>query len=422
MRAYERFVNYAKVHTTSNDTSGTHPSFKGEFDLASQLKAELESLGLEKVKMDDKCYVYGYLPASPGYEAVKPLGFIAHMDTSEDAPGENVVPVFHENFNGEEVVFEKTGFVMRMDKYPDIAKMKGETLITSDGTTLLGADDKAGIAEIMTLLEVLTKADNGIESAKEGSCRAEAVPHGPIWVAFTPDEEIGEGTDFFDLDYFKASFAYTVDGGDVDALEYENFNAASLDVKIKGVSVHPGDAKDTMVNASKVAMEFHDMLPKDQCPECTEGREGFYHLTDMSGRVGEAELSYIIRDHDIDLFNKKKEFVYEIEKKLNEKYGEGTINITIKDSYFNMIEKIKPHMHLVDNALEAIKEAGLEAKSVPIRGGTDGAMLSYKGLPCPNLGTGGFFFHGKQECISIERMDKAVEILLNIVKKYSEYK
>lgn len=404
MRAYERFLKYVKVHTTSNENSGTHPSFKGEFDLAGQLKDELEELGLEKVKMDDKCYVYGFLPATPGYENSPAVGFVAHVDTVDDAPGENVNPIIHENFDGEKICYPTTGAQITVSKFPELARMKGETLITADGTTLLGADDKAGVAEIMALLDKLTESDK--------------IPHGPVWVAFTPDEEIGEGADNFDLDYFKAPFAYTVDGGDANILEYENFNAASLKVTARGVSVHPGDAKNKMINASKVAMEYHNMLPVDECPECTEKREGFFHLTDMEGRVGEARLSYIIRDHDRKKFEERKEYARTIAGKMNSKYGEGTITVNIEDSYYNMIEKILPHMHLVDNAVAAMKNVGLEPEIIPIRGGTDGAMLSYKGLPCPNLGTGGFFFHGLNECITVERMDKVVEVLTEIVKIY----
>lgn len=406
MRAYERFLQYVRVHTTSSETTGTHPSFQGEFDLAEKLRDEMLELGLEKVKLDDKCYVYGYIPASEGYEDKPTLGLIAHVDTVDDASGENVNPQIIENFDGEKVVLEGTGDIMTLDKYPELALMKGETLITTDGTTLLGADDKAGVAEIMTLAEMLTKEVN--------------VKHGPIWIGFTPDEEIGEGASFFDLEYFDADFGYTVDGGDANIIEYENFNAASCEVKITGVSVHPGDAKDKMINASKVAMEFNGMLPQDECPEKTCGREGFYHLGGMSGQVGEATLSYILRDHDIDKLNIKKNVVLQIADKLNEKYGPGTVSIEVKDSYYNMIEKIKPHMHLVENAKAAIVEAGLNPLDIPIRGGTDGAMLSYKGFPCPNLGTGGFYFHGTRECISVERMDKVVEILLNIVKRYAK--
>ena len=409
MRAYERFIDYVKVHTTSSETSGTHPSFKGEFDLAGQLRDELISLGLENVKMDEHCYVYGYLPASKGHENAKTLGFIAHVDTVDEAPGENVKPILHENFNGEEVTLPGSGVTLKVDKYPELRLMKGETLITSDGTTLLGADDKAGVAEIMTLLETLTQSDK----------TDNAIPHGPIWVAFTPDEEIGEGTEFFDLDYFKADFGYTVDGGDCNLLENENFNAAALTVKVNGFSVHPGDAKDKMINASKVLMEYHSYIPEMMCPECTEKREGFFHMTEIKSTVLEGVSSYIIRDHDKSLFEEKKKMARDIADKLNLKYGSGTVTVEIKDSYYNMLEKIKPHMHLVDNAISAIKSAGLVPEIVPIRGGTDGAMLSYKGFPCPNLGTGGFFFHGLAECISVERMDKVVEILVNIVRLYA---
>lgn len=406
MRAFERFLKYVMIHTTSTPESENHPSFRGEFDLAGQLEKELTELGLEDVRVDDKCYVYGKLPASKGYEKRTALGFIAHMDTAPDASGENVKPVIHENFNGEYVEFPATGFVMTKEKYPALALMKGESLITSDGTTLLGADDKAGVAEIMTLLEKLTASDN--------------VKHGPISVCFTPDEEIGRGADFFDVPGFGAKYAYTVDGGDCDAVEYENFNAASAEIIFKGLSVHPGDAKDTMINASKLAVEFDDMLPKDEIPEKTCGREGFFHLTGIKGCVSEAVSSYIIRDHDWEKFQTKKSLVESIGKIMNEKYGAGTVTVNVKDSYYNMMEKIKPHMHLVDNAKKAIEQAGLLPIEIPVRGGTDGARLSYEGLPCPNLGTGGFYFHGKQECTSFERLDKAVEILLNIVSIYSE--
>ncbi len=406
MRVYDRFIKYVQVHTTSSSETGTHPSFIGEFDLAGQLAEELKKLGLSDVRVDEKCYVYGKLPASRGYENKTSLGFVAHMDTAPDASGENVVPVIHENFNGECVEFPKTGFVMTKEKYPALGLMKGETLITSDGTTLLGADDKAGVAEIMTLLEELTKTDN--------------IKHGPISVCFTPDEEIGEGANYFDISGFGAKFAYTVDGGDCDAVEYENFNAAGAKITFRGLSVHPGDAKDTMVNASKLAMEFNDMLPKEECPEKTCEREGFYHLTDIRGSVSEAVSSYIIRDHDRDKFQERKACVENIGKLMNEKYGVGTVSVNMKDSYYNMYEKIKPHMHLVENAKKAISKAGLNPVEIPVRGGTDGARLSYEGLPCPNLGTGGFYFHGNQECISYERMEKAVEILLNIVEIYSE--
>lgn len=403
MRAYERFVNYVKYHTTSTELSGTHPSFEGEFALAGRLADELKNIGLENAFVDGHCYVYASLPATEGMEGKPALGFIAHMDTSDEASGENVVPVFHENFNGENLKLPGSGVVMEAKQFPFLKRFAGETVISSDGTTLLGADDKAGIAEIMTALERLI---------------TEKKPHGKLFIAFTPDEEIGEGTDFFDMNVFKAEFAYTVDGGDIDCIEYENFNAASAKVNIKGVSVHPGEAKNVMVNALNVAHEFHALLPENERPEHTEGREGFFHLLEMGGRISEAHLNYIVRDHDKAAFERKKKYMRKAAAYLNEKYGEGTLELTIEDSYYNMLEKIKPHMFLVENAREAIKSVGLVPKDVPIRGGTDGARLSYDGIPCPNLGTGGYNFHGNMECITVERMDKAVEIILYLIESY----
>ncbi|MCR5768981.1 MAG: peptidase T [Lachnospiraceae bacterium] len=401
MRAYERFLDYVKVHTTSDEATGTHPSFAGEFDLAKMLRDGLTALGVQDVRMDEHAYVYGMLPATPGYEKVAPLAFIAHMDTSPDASGKDVKPQLHSNYDGGEVTYPATGAVMSPKDFPFLKELKGETLITSDGTTLLGADDKAGVAEIMTAFETIIN---------------EKRPHGELWVAFTPDEEIGEGTDCFDLEHFGAKYAYTVDGGDVNCLEYENFNAASANITITGFSVHPGDAKDKMINALNVAAELHSMLPEAERPEHTEGREGFYHLTGMSGHVADAKMSYIIRDHDMERFEARKANITRIAEELNAKYGAGTVNLDLRDSYYNMLEKIKPHMHLVDNADRAIRKAGLTPVVVPVRGGTDGARLSYDGIPCPNLGTGGFNYHGNFECVTAERMDKAVEVILNIVE------
>lgn len=403
MRAYERFLDYVKYHTTSNEHTGTHPSFEGEFALARRLCSQLEEMGLQKVRLDDKCYVYGCLPATPGYEKVPALGFISHMDTSDEASGENITPVIYNDYDGEDVVM-KHGEVMSTNTFPFLRELKGETLITSDGSTLLGADDKAGIAEIITAIGEL------IESGE---------PHGVIWVGFTPDEEIGEGADFFDLDYFKAEYAYTVDGGDVNCIEYENFNAASAVITVKGVSVHPGSAKDAMINSQNVAMEFHNLLPQNERPEHTEGREGFYHLTDMKGRVSETTLSYIIRDHDKAKFEERKQVVARTAELINKKYGAELVSADINDSYYNMLEKIQPHMHLVENARKAIAAAGMVPIDVPIRGGTDGARLSFEGLPCPNLGTGGFNFHGCFECITAERMDKSVAVIREIIRLYA---
>lgn len=406
MRAYERLLDYVKIHTTSDEKSGMHPSFAGEFDLAHLLEEQLRALGLEKVKTDEHAYVYGFLPATAGSEDAVPIGLIAHMDTAPDASGLNVKPIIHENYDGGDLPLGTSGRVLSVDRFPFIAGFKGETLITSDGTTLLGADDKAGVAEIMTALEELTQKN---------------ISHGPIWIGFTPDEEIGEGADLFDLDYFRAKYAYTVDGGDVNCFEYENFNAASAHVDVTGLSVHPGDAKDTMINAINVAIEFHNSLPENERPEHTEKREGFFHLTDISGDVQSAALDYIVRDHDLALFNAKKDLMRQTADRLNAKYGEGTVKLTLRDSYYNMKEKIEPHMHLVDNALAAIRAAGLEPVVVPVRGGTDGARLSFEGLPCPNLGTGGCNFHGEYECITAERMDRAVEVILGIIDAYRSF-
>ncbi len=404
MRAYQRFLQYAQIDTTSDPTSGQHPSTATQFDLAHVLVQELLALGVTDARVDEKCYVYGTLPATAGYEGKPALGLIAHMDTAPDAPGKNVKPILHENYNGEDVVLPATGAVMAVEKFPFLAKMKGETLITSDGTTLLGVDDKAGVAEIMTTVETLI---------------AENIPHGKLCIGFTPDEEIGEGADYFDVKGFGADFAYTVDGGDAGEIEYDNFNAAGARITLTGFAVHPGSAKNTMVNACNLAMEFHGALPAFDRPEHTEGREGFYHLGHMKADGTTAELLYIIRDHDLASFEVRKATLLHVAARMNEKYGAGTAEVMMKDSYFNMLEQIKPHFHLVETARKAIAMAGLTPEEPPVRGGTDGARLSYEGLPCPNLGTGGYNYHGTFECTTVERMDKAAEIVLNIVKLYA---
>ena len=405
MRAYERLLQYAKVYTTSDPASGAHPSTARQFDLAHLLVEEMQALGIADAAVDEHCYVYGSLPAAPGCEGLPCLGLIAHMDTSPDASGEDVRPVIHENYDGRDVQLPGSGAVMKVSAFPFLASMKGETLITSDGTTLLGADDKAGIAEILTAVETVIR---------------DGLPHGRLAIAFTPDEEIGEGADLFDLERFGADFAYTVDGGDVGGIEYENFNAAAATVTIRGLSVHPGSAKDTMINASNLAMEYHLALPRMARPETTEGRQGFYHLCQMYGDVNEAKLGYILRDHDAACLEYKKEMLFQIAAWMNGRYGEGTVAVEIKDSYRNMIEKIRPHFHLVETARTAIRMAGLEPEELPVRGGTDGATLSWKGLPCPNLGTGGFNFHGVYECTTAERMDKAAEVVGNIIALYAK--
>ena len=405
MRAYERFLKYVTIYTTSDEESTSHPSTARQFDLAHLLVEQLKELGVADAAVDEKCYVYGTLPATPDYEEKPALGFVSHMDTAPAAPGENVKPQVFENYDGSDVLFAGTGEYMTVEKFPELANWKGQTLITADGTTLLGADDKAGIAEIMTAVERIQK---------------ENIPHGKLCIGFTPDEEVGQGADFFDVDRFGAQFAYTVDGGDVGELEYQNFNAADAVVTVHGFSVHPGSAKDLMKNAQTIAMEFAAALPAEEVPEHTEGFEGFFHLYQMSGDVTTAKLHYIIRDHDGEKFAARKALMEEIAARLNTEHGAGTVVLELKDSYYNMEEKVKPHFHLIENAEKAIRQAGLEARIVPIRGGTDGARLSFMGLPCPNLGTGGFNFHGPCEYITAEKMDQSVQVVLNIISIYAE--
>ena len=405
MRAYERLLNYVRVHTTSDETSGTHPSAEREFDLARQLVEEMKALGMEDAHVDEHCYVYGTLPATPGCEDKHALGLIAHMDTADDASGENVQPIVWENYNGGDVTLPATGMVMKPSMFPFLTSMKGETLITSDGTTLLGADDKAGIAEILTAVETLQQ---------------KGLPHGRLCVAFTPDEEIGEGAELFDISGFGADFAYTVDGGDAGSIEYENFNAASATVTIHGFSVHPGSAKNVMINAATAAMAFHAMLPEDEVPEKTDGYEGFFHLTEMSGSVTEATLRYIIRDHDRERFEEKKALFADCAARLNEIYGDGTAEAQINDSYYNMKEKVLPHFHLIERAENAFRANGVEPQCVPIRGGTDGARLSWDGLPCPNLSTGGYNYHGVREWIPADSLEAMTNVLVTLTESFAE--
>ena len=403
MKAYERFLKYAKMHTTSDESSGEHPSSSIQFNLAHCLVDELKNMGIS-AECDEYCYVYATIPATEGCESAPAIGFIAHMDTSPDFCGENVSPRIIENYNGEDVELGH-GKVLRRADFPHLADLRGRSLIVTDGKTLLGADDKAGIAEIMTLAATL------IESRQ---------PHGKICIAFTPDEEIGEGADHFDVARFGADFAYTADGDVEGGIEYENFNAAGATFEINGFNIHPGSAKDKMINASLIAMEINSLLPADEIPSKTDGYEGFFHLTDMNGCVEHATLRYIIRDHCADSFAKRCELARKIEEQTNDAYGDGTVALTLKEQYRNMEEKIRPCFHVVEKAKQAIREAGLEPVVKPIRGGTDGARLSFEGLPCPNLGTGGYAFHGPYEHITVEGMDKAVEILLGIVRLYQE--
>ncbi|MDU4859978.1 MAG: peptidase T [Terrisporobacter othiniensis] len=404
MRAYERMLNYVKVWTTSDSSSETVPSTSRQFVLAKLLVEEMKELGIEDAHVDDKCYVYGTLPATKGYEDKSKLGFIAHLDTSEDISGQNVKPQIIENYDGEDIVLGDSGRVIRVSDFPHLKGFKGRTLITTDGTTLLGADDKAGIAEIMTAIERI---------------QSENIPHGKISIGFNPDEEIGTGAHNFDVEKFGADFAYTLDGWLEGHIEFENFNASSAIFEIKGINVHPGSAKDIMVNSQLIGMEINSMLPTET-PATTEGYEGFYHLMEITGSVENTKLVYIVRDHDADKFDARNEFLKNIEKTINEKYGEGVVTLTIKQQYRNMKEKIEPCMHLIDNAKKAIRAVGIEPEVGAIRGGTDGAQLSFKGLPCPNIGTGGAAYHGACEHISVEGMDKVVDIAVELVKIYAQ--
>ena len=405
MKAYERFLKYIAINTKSDDETGTVPSTSCQFDLARLLGQELKALGCANVTVDEKCYVYAEIPATEGYENRVRLGLIAHMDTSPDFSGEGVTPQIIENYDGGEVKLGESGRTLSLDVFPHLPTLAGRTLITTDGTTLLGADDKAGIAEIMTVAERILTA---------------GIPHGTICIGFTPDEEIGSGADHFDVVRFGADYAYTVDGGAEGGLEYENFNACGARFDIKGMNVHPGSAKNVMINAALVAMEINAMLPAADIPAKTEGYEGFYHLTDMRGDCSAARLDYIVRDHDFGMFEARKTILRHIEKTVNEKYGEGTATLTIREQYRNMKEMVEPCIHLVENAKLACERCGVEARVEPIRGGTDGARLSYMGLPCPNLGTGGYAFHGPYEHITVEGMEKATEILMELVTIYAD--
>ena len=405
MRAYERLLNYVVVHTTSDEESVTVPTTVRQFDLARMLVDELHGIGVTDAEVDGMCYVYATLPATKGYENAPKIGFIAHMDTAPDFSGENVKPRIIEHYDGGDVVLGESGRTLENAQFPHLASLKGRTLIVTDGTTLLGADDKAGVAEIVTMLERVIN---------------ENIPHGKISVCFTPDEEVGSGADHFDVKRFGADFGYTCDGGAESELEYENFNAAEANFKINGFNVHPGEAKDKMVNALLVACEINGMLPKGQTPRDTEGYQGFWHLTKLEGTTETARLQYIIRDHDFTNFARRKEMLEKIAAVVNDTYGEGTVSLSIRDQYRNMKEKIEPCMHLIDNAKKAMELAGVTPKVQPIRGGTDGARLSFMGLPCPNLGTGGYAFHGPYEHITVEGMDAAVEALKNLVILYRD--
>lgn len=402
MKAYERFLKYVAVWTASDENSKSVPTTKRQLDLGALLVEEMKALGLSDVKMDEYGYVYGYLPATEGMEAVPALGLIAHLDTAPDYNGRDVKPQLIENYDGKDVELGTSGKVLTVKDFPRLSSYKGRTLITTDGTSLLGADDKAGIAEILTVVEELMQ---------------EKTSHGKLCIAFTPDEEVGGGADYLKLSEFGAVYGYTLDGSHEGEIQFENFNAAGAEVLVHGVNVHPGSAKDIMKNAQTIAMELHGMLPKAECPEKTEGYEGFYHLMEFNGTVEQAVMKYIIRDFDPVLFDAKQEKLRQAVAQINAIYGEGTAEVKIEESYRNMREKIEPCMQLIEYAKAACKEAGVEPDVSPIRGGTDGARLSFRGLPCPNLGTGGDGFHGPFEHITVEGMDLSVEIVKNIIKK-----
>ena len=405
MNVSERLIKYVKVHTTSDENSDTQPSSSRQFVLADMLAQELRDMGLQDVYRDDKCYLYAHLPASAGYEDAPAIGFIAHLDTAPDFSGEDVKPQIIKDYDGLDITLANGKKISRR-KFKHLENLKGCTLITTDGTTLLGADDKAGIAEIMTALEKIITGN---------------LPHGKICVAFTPDEEIGRGVDSFDLERFAARWAYTVDGGPEGSISYENFNAASARININGVNIHPGSAKGIMVNAVMVANEIINLLPADERAETTQDYEGFYHITQLQATVEKAEMRLIIRDFDSEVLEYRKNVLKEICSRLNDVYGKGTVSLEIKQQYMNMAQKIKSCMHLVENASDATRQAGVEPFVIAVRGGTDGAVLSFKGLPCPNLGTAGYLCHGPFEHVSVQGMEKCVEIILGIISRYSRF-
>lgn len=406
-KVLDRFLHYVSFDTQSMDDQEQVPSTEKQLALAKALKEELEAMGASQMRMSEHGYVYAVIPATADHP-VKSLGFVAHMDTAPAMSGKDVKPRIVERYDGQDLVLnEEKKIVMRVKDFPGMLDCVGKDLIVTDGTTLLGADDKAGVAEIMTMAEFFLSHPE--------------IPHGKICIGFTPDEEVGRGADFFDVEHFGADAAYTVDGGPVGELEYENFNAASGKVDICGRGVHPGSAKGAMVNALLVGMEFQSMLPAFENPMYTEGYEGFFHLDQMAGDVESAHLEYIIRDHDREAFEKKKALFEEVSRYLNVKYGEGTVLTAVKDSYYNMKEQIEPdHLYLIDTAKEAMKSLDIKPLVSPIRGGTDGARLSYMGLPCPNLSTGGYNFHGRYEFIPVQSLEQMVEVLKKIVTLFEE--
>lgn len=402
----DRFLRYMAIDTQSDDSSTDFPSTKKQFDLLNMLVKELQEIGLKDVNIDEKGYVMATLPANISHK-VPVIGFLAHVDTSPDMPGANVKPNFIENYDGSDILLNKElNLYLKPVDFPELLDYRGQTLITTDGTTLLGADNKAGIAEIMTAMEFLVNNPS--------------IPHGTIKVGFTPDEEIGRGVDFFDVKKFGADYGYTIDGGAIGELEFENFNAAVAKITIQGRNIHPGYAKDKMINSLIVATELNALLPVFERPEFTQDYEGFYHLMKIEGSVEKASMQYIIRDHDRKKFESKKDFMKKTCDFMNEKFGQGVVSLELKDQYFNMREKVEPVYHVVEKAVEAMKLAGVKPKVKPIRGGTDGARLSYMGLPCPNIFAGGLNFHGKFEFVPVETMVKSVEVIVKLSELYAK--
>lgn len=402
----DRFISYITIDTESDPSSNQTPSTEKQWDLANKLHEELKEMGLENISIDENAYTMATLPSNVDHE-VPTIGFVSHIDTSPDYTGKNVRPQIVENYDGKDIVLNaEKNIILSPDYFDDLLQYKGQTLITTDGTTLLGADDKAGVTEIMEALKYL-KANP-------------AIKHGAIRVCFPPDEEIGRGAHKFDVEKFGAEWAYTMDGSQIGELEYENFNAAGAVVTVKGRIVHPGYAKEKMINSMYIAKDFINSLPKLETPEHTEGREGFFHLTGMRGEVEETKLNYIIRDHDKEHFEARKEVMLKLANELNTQHGSEVIEVEIKDQYFNMREKVEPVMHIVDIAEEAMKEVGITPDIKPIRGGTDGAQLSFMGLPCPNIFAGGHNFHGKYEYVPVESMQKAVEVIIKIAELTAE--
>ena len=400
----DRFLRYVSVDTQSDENSGSQPSTSKQFVLLEMLRDELQAMGVE-VSLDEYGYVMAKIPSNCG-DKVPKIGFIAHVDTSPDASGANVKPQIIKGYDGGDIPLKGVdGLALKPSEFPELLNHVGETIITTDGTTLLGADDKAGVAEIMDAAQYI--------------CEHPEFKHGEIRIAFTPDEEIGRGVAKFDVAKFDADYGYTMDGGELGELEFENFNAAAATIKIQGRNVHPGYAKGKMLNAIRIAMEFNDLLPADQKPEYTEGYEGFFHIIGFEGTVEEATFSYIIRDHDIDKYEQKKKLIQECGEKINQKYGPGTATVTVRHQYYNMRKQVEPHYHIVEKAVKAMEMEGIKPKIQPIRGGTDGANLSFMGLPCPNIFAGGLNFHGKMEFLPLENMQKAAKVVLNIIHLYA---